>query len=622
MKNKAITFLIFLAIIASSFYFGYSRLTNFSGVDESFWSYGRVPTFWNAIGEMKWKKTDISDKPGITLAIVSGAGLPFLKEKPENLKDLRYAPKTSEQLQQIRAMYFHLRLPVFFFTLAILPLFYWLVRKLLGETVAKFSLIFIGLSPILLGISLIINSDSMLWILTAPSTLSLFAFLKNNERKFLLLSGFFLGLSVITKYVANILFVYFFAIFFLEYILHAHKEMPLEKYLRLALINYSVLFLTAMVSAFVFFPATWVKFSILIKAAVGNVVFASTWPFFVGVIGFFALDILLFKTKLSGFLFDFLTMHRRKLIKTVGIIFLLFIAIVFLHIFLKINIFDIQEIVAAPKGIGMDLGDPQLEDLVTSSKGTTPLSIFRNYIKAMLADFYSLIFSISPIILLAIIFAVINMARKKELERNSITAFYIIIFILFFYLGSTVNNVIATVRYQIMVYPLSFVLASIGISELLNIEKIKKYLKLPVAYALVMMILFASLAFIKPNYLAYASELLPNKFLVNLKGMGEGSYEAMDYLNSLPNAQNIAVWSDKATACDGFVGLCYWDFRKDTQQKKIDYYVISTDRKLRTLKSIPILENAYESKNASFEFFIGNNPNNFVKVIKTEDIFD
>ncbi|MDP1883962.1 MAG: glycosyltransferase family 39 protein [Candidatus Moranbacteria bacterium] len=620
MKYGKATFLIFLVIITSSFYFGYSRLSHFSGVDESFWSYDRVPTFWNAVSEMRWKKTNISDKPGIPLAIISGAGLPFLNENPKDLKGLRYKPKTFEQLQQIRDSYFHLRLPIFLFTLAVMPLFYWIIKKLLGKDVARFSLIFIGLSPILLGISLIINADAMLWILSALSTLSLFVFLKNNEKKYLLLSGFFLGLSVITKYVANVLFIYFFALFFLEYILHAHKNMSLGKYLKIASINYLLLFATAMATAFLFFPATWVKFSVLIKATVGNVVFASVWPIFVGIVSILALDALIFKTKFSSILFNFLIKHKRGLTKTISVIFLLFIIVVFLHIFFKINIFDIQGMVAAPKGIGLDLDtrDPQLDTLVASQKGTGLFDISQRYIGAILADFYSLIFSISPIILFAILFAASNIVRKKDMGRDSITAIYIIFFILLFYLGSTIDNVIATVRYQIMIYPLAFILAAIGISELIKIEKVGKYLKLPVAYALIIPILLSSLFFIKPNYFAYSSEILPSNFLVNLKGMGEGSYEATDYLNNLPNAQNIAIWSDKATACDQFVGSCYWN---KSQPANVDYYVVSTDRKSRTLKSISFdLTSAYENEHPAFEVLIGNNPNNFVKVIKSIDL--
>ncbi|MDD5397110.1 MAG: glycosyltransferase family 39 protein [Candidatus Moranbacteria bacterium] len=608
MKSKITITLIFLAVITSSFYFGFSRLTNFSGVDEPYWSYGRVPNFWNAVKTMQWKKTNICDKPGVPLAMVSGAGLPFLGENPKSLKSLRYEAKTPEQLQKIQDLYFHLRLPVFLFTLLILPLFYFLIKKLLGEQTAKFATIFIGFSPVLLGISLIINSDAMLWILTALSTLSLFVFLKNDERKYLLLSGFFLGLSVITKYVANVLFVYFFLVFLLEYILWAHKNMDVEKYLKLALKNYLILFATAMATAFVFFPATWVKLSTLFHATLGNPVFSSTWPLFVGTIGLLAIDILVFKAKFSSIAFAFFVKHRNLWAKISASAFLFLIVFVLLHVYAGLKTFDLQAIIASPKGIGS--GD-----------------IIHKYLGALSGDMYSLIFSISPLVLFLLMFAIFSIFRKKDLARENITAIYIIIFILIFYLGSAVNAVVNTVRYQIMVYPLAFVLAAIGISEILKNYKIKKFVPLPTVFVATILILVSSLYFVKPNYLAYASEILPNNFIVNLKGMGEGSYEAATFLNNLPNAHDMTIWSDKGAVCERFVGRCFIDFKKATFEKTtFDYFVVSTDRKSRTLKlSGAVRKNAdfakaYETKNPAFDVIVDNNPNNFVKVIKAADI--
>ena len=608
MKSRIITILIFLTIAVSSFYFGYSRLTNFSGVDEPYWSYGRVPNFWNAVKTGQWKKTNICDKPGVTIAAVSGAGLPFLGENPKSFKSLRYEAKTPEQLQKINDIYYHLRLPVFFFTLLVLPLFYFLIKKLLGKNTARFATIFIGLSPVLLGISLIINSDAMLWILTALSTLSLFVFLKNNERKYLLASGFFLGLSVITKYVANVLFIYFFLVFLLEYIMYAHKNMAVGAYMKLALKNYLLLFASAMATAFIFFPATWVKFSTLIHATIGNPVFASTWPLFVGVIGLLALDILGFKAKFSTIVFDFLVAKRLLLTKIAGGAFLALTAFVFLHVYGGVKLYDLQAIIASPKGIGSG-------------------NVLHKYLGALSGDLYSLVFSISPLILLAILFTVFNIFRKKELGRDSITAVYILIFIFIFYLGSAVNAVVNTVRYQIMVYPLAFTLAAIGISQFMEIPKIKKFIPVLTTYLVTILLLIASLFFIKPNFLAYASEILPNNFIVNLKGMGEGSFEAATYLNSLPGAHNMTIWSDKGAVCERFVGNCFIDFKKATfEQNKIDYFVVSTDRKSRTLKLSGAVRKdadfakAYAANNPAFDIVIDNNPNNFVKVIKAGDI--
>ncbi len=454
--------------------------------------------------------------------------------------------------------------------------------------------------------------------------MSLFVFLENNKRKFLILSGFLLGLSVITKYVANVLFVYFFLVFLMEYFLHARQKMEVREYLKQALINYAILFGTAIATAFILFPATWVKFSTLVNATIGNDVFSSTWPLFVGIIGFFALDTYFFKTKFSTIIFDFLAKYRKILIKTVGAAFLLLVVIVFIHVYAGIKIFDIEELIASPKGIGSG-------------------NILYKYSGAITADVYSLIFSISPLILLFFIFSIFSLFyAKKELERRDITTFYILVFILIFYLGSAVNEVTTTVRYQIVTYPLVFVLAAIGITSFLRIKKVKKVIPKIAALIAVFVILEFSLFFVNPNFLAYASEILPKKFIVNLKGMGEGSYEAADYLNRLPDAHNMIIWSDKGAVCERFVGKCFIDFKKKTfSENNIDYFVLSTDRMNRTVKlskgikitdeekkrakedlqSYVKFDQIYPMSDTEFEFIINNNPNNFVKVVKTEKIF-
>ncbi|HLM83896.1 MAG TPA: glycosyltransferase family 39 protein [Candidatus Bathyarchaeia archaeon] len=609
MKERIITISILIVIVASSLFFGFHRLGNFSGVDEHYWSYDRVPKFWKAVSEMNWKNTNISDKPGVPLAMISGAGLPFIGTNPKNYKQYHYEIKTPFVYQKIRDIYFYLRLPVFLFTLAMLPFFYWLIKKLLGKNVARFSVLFIGLSPILLGISLMINSDALLWILTALSTLSFFAHLKNSERKYLILAGFFLGLSVIDKYVANILFVYFFLIFVLEYIFHAHQNIPVVKYLKQSLVNYILLSATAMVTALVFFPAAWIKISTLLKATFENEVFSSTWPLFAIFIGLIAIDTYVFKARFSNLVFDFFAKYKRLIAKALAALFLFFTAFVFLHVYAHVHIFDLQKIIASPKGIGEG-------------------NILQKYAGALSADVYSLIFSVSPLVLLFVLFAAGNMFRKREMARDTITAAYILIFLFIFYLGAAVNSVITTPRYQIMVYPLIFVVAAIGISQLMEMKKIKRYLSLPAAYAASIVVLLGSLFIVNPNFLAYSSEILPKNFIVNLKGMGEGSFEAASFLNNLPDAQKLTIWSDKGAVCEAFVGKCFIGYTKNTLEsgKKIDYFVVSTDRQSRTSKmsksrqDVIDFKKAYNTDDYVFQILINHNPNDYVKVLKSSTI--
>ena len=281
-------------------------------------------------------------------------------------------------------------------------------------------------------------------------------------------------------------------------------------------------------------------------------------------------------------------------------------AFVFLHIYGGLKAYDLQAIVASPKGIGSG-------------------NIFYRYLGALSGDLYSLLFSISPLVLVFLLFSVFNIFKKKQLERDSITAVYIIVFIFMFYLGNAVNSVITTVRYQIMVYPLVFVLAAIGLAQALENKKIKKLVPPQLAYIVSIVALVASLSFVNPDFLAYASEILPNNFIVNLKGMGDGSYEAAAYLNSLPNAHNMTIWADKGAVCERFAGNCFIDFKKETfTQNNISYFVVSTDRRSRSLKmsgalhSVIDFRKLYPTTDTVHDILIDNNPNDFVKIIKAD----
>ena len=105
--------------------------------------------------------------------------------------------------------------------------------------------------------------------------------------------------------------------------------------------------------------------------------------------------------------------------------------------------------------------------------------------------------------------------------------------------------------------------------------------------------------------------------------MGEGSFEAATYLNSLPGAHEMTIWSDKGAVCEAFVGRCFIDFKNKTfKENHFDYFVVSTDREGRSLKmsggkvADANFNELYSSQTSAFEFIIGGRPINFVKVIK------
>ena len=598
--KKYITPAIIVIVILVNLTLGLARLGNYSSVDEPYWTYGRITKFWNGIKAHNWKTTSVNDKPGITVAIISGAGL--MEINPMPYKSLRGDVKTDAELRDINTINFAFRLPIYLFCVILLPFFYILLRKLFDQTTALIGFALIGLSPIILGISLIINPDSLLWIFLPLSFLSYLVFQRTESKKYLYWSGFLLGLALLTKYVANILYIFFFFLPFLEYIL-AEKKPELRSYLKKSLLHYGILVGISMATYFLLYPATWVNPKILLDGTFLSQAFRTTWPLFVGLVVFILGDTFLLKNKLTKWTLDTFSTHKHILIRSVAILFLAGIIFTMLNTYTGMRIFDTAATLASPKGESHSL-------LLYADKIT--------------ADIYSLIFGISPIALLGLIVALLLGVKKKWLDSyEAKIVFFFSLFILFYYLASTVNSVVATVRYQIVLYPFAFIISAIGLSYILSMKKVSRHITSLAGVALIIALSIWSLLSVRPFYFAYTSALLPEKYFVNLKDMGDGSYEAASYLNSLPNPEKLTVWSDKGAVCAVFKGKCIIGFtNKRIKGVQFDYVVVSSGRKSRTLKlsgkanAIIDFKKAYATDETAFSVIINDRPNNFVKVIR------
>ena len=121
--------------------------------------------------------------------------------------------------------------------------------------------------------------------------------------------------------------------------------------------------------------------------------------------------------------------------------------------------------------------------------------------------------------------------------------------------------------------------------------------------------------------------LLPKKYYLNLKDMGSGSYEAAQYLNSLPDAKKITIWSDKKGVCTFFAGSCSTSLTlSNLRSSRFDYFVLSSGRESRTTKMTVLetfngltFDKLYSSNNWIYKLELGNRPGNYVKIIQTED---
>ena len=86
-KENLFIYLILAISIITFFLFGLFHLGKFETTDEHLWKYGRIKQYWTAIAERDWEKTYINDKPGVTVALVSGIGL-LLEPDPEANQNL------------------------------------------------------------------------------------------------------------------------------------------------------------------------------------------------------------------------------------------------------------------------------------------------------------------------------------------------------------------------------------------------------------------------------------------------------------------------------------------------------------------------------------------------------
>lgn len=318
------------------------------------------------------------------------------------------------------------------------------------------------------------------------------------------------------------------------------------------------------------------------------------------------------KGKLMPSMLDFIFKYKKFILSAIYLIFLGLVLITLANTFLGMKWFDFESILASPK----------------SSYATS------TFIGSLGANFYSMVFGIIPLALFSMIFLLLKNLRNDKINNNQQISFYLFIFILLYYFASAVNHVSATVRYQIIIYPVALIIAAIGIAELMKFEKLKKIPQF-VFFALILIFSLYSLNFIKPFYFCYANGLLPKNYVLNLKDMGDGSYEAAQYLNSLPGSENLRVWTDKRGVCTFFKGGCSSSIDKTKNGEYFDYFVVSSGRENRTSKmtlsrvnggndQIIRLDKLYQMEGSDLEWKleIGKRPNNFVKIIEMEKIKD
>lgn len=606
-RKQGLAAILFVVGMTGVFFgFASHHLGQFAAVDEALWLYGRIPKYWTAIEELQFAKTNISDKPGITVALTSGAAL-LSEANP-------LAWKTVEGWNKgIEGFFFLFRFPIVLLATILLPLFYFLLERIGGRTRALFAYTLITLSPTTLGMTKIINPDSLLWLFAPLSLLSYFAYLKRRHLGYLALAGVLLGLALLTKYVANIVFVFLLGVLLLEYAM-SEKEEPFFEYLRRSLLSYALFTFVALSVFLVLFPAVWLRPEKILDATILSQAFESTSFVFLGIFGFLLADQFLTKAKATRFLLMLARKYVSRIVIAVSLSWIALAAFVALNSWLGMRVYDFPSLLAAPKTIAKQIG---------------MFGVFTS-------NFYPLLFGIVPIAFFALLAAPFLSLRKDATRTwTGKLPFYLLLFILLYYLGSTINGVGTITRYQIMLFPIATAIAGFILGGLFlrlkprfNDFRFGRF-ALPGALAVVALCGIWTLA-TNPFPLSYASSLLPKNYATDVKDMGPGSYLAAQYLSTLPDAKRLTIWTDKSGVCKFFDGICKSGFSwENYRDEHFDYIVVSAGRESRTSKRVnTAVEDArsdvirfdtyYGKENPAWELLINGRPSHYVKIYHYE----
>lgn len=597
---------LFVIIFTLAFFlFGLHGLTRFAAVDEPLWLDGRIGNFWKSLSEQRMDKTLISDKPGITVVIASGPGLLFVE--PKYYRDTRNDFEAKHPGINIEDLYLAFRLPLLVVITLLLPLFYLFLVPLVGTSTALFGYSAIALSPILIGISKIVNPDSLLWIFAPLSFLAYLAFLEKRSWRFLLFSGILFGLALLTKYVANFLVVYLFVLSFLYPLWKQDGSLSLSFLFKIFLIWFGI----GISVLYLFIPAFWIHPTTILSSTIFSQAFEKVAWIFMVIMSLVFIDQFLGKSYISHLFIKTITPFSKIFVRILLGFFVFALSFTLLNGIFGMPWIHSNELLASPK---------------TSS--------LQGLVHVFFTNFYPLIFGVAPLILFGMSVVLWKVWRTPlhaftSSERLSLA---IVLFILLYYLGSLVNGVVLINRYQIMLYPLLALLGGIGL--LLFIKDFWKSVhhssfthQLSFVFLTMISGLLALSPFLTPFPFSYASTLLPKQYSVDVKDMGSGSYEAAMYLNSLPHAKGTAIWTDKTGVCKFYVGPCLDGFNISRIKKHdIRYLVLSSGRAPRTQRRFDIdgplysvedtfrFDTYYERNNPLYEIKINGRTSQNIKI--------
>ncbi|XLQ20235.1 MAG: ArnT family glycosyltransferase [Candidatus Moraniibacteriota bacterium] len=606
IKNNLKSIVLIIAVVFVFVGSGLYHLNQFETSDEHFWRLERIPQYWTAITTLDPAQTYINDKPGVSVALVSGMSLPFTSLERSSYPDVQEYTMT---------LNYALRLPILLFNgLVMLPLLFWLMTRAFDRRVASIGIILIGVNPILIGISQIINPDALLWSFSASALFSFFALLKTNEKKFIILTGVLTGFALLSKYTANLLFVFYIMIAGL-WIIYTDIS-NIKKWLRTFLLNYLFIFLISVSIFALFLPATILDLSLFLYGTIlSPPIKPIIIPLFISII-LLTIDAYFIKAQVTASITNLLKKIKLPILYISVLPLLLIILFSLLNAWTDtqfITLDNLKEVVADKQ----ELRFPMLEGL--------PAPIY--FAGEIAIQSFNILFSLTPIVLIFTLTTLLLVFFKKIPTKYYVLLIFCAITPLLFFVGGLLSETFVNIRYAIILQPLFALIASIGLSIIIPQ---RKYF---FTFSLIFIFFIQSLSvyYAAPYYFNYQNIFLPQKFILT-DSWSYGIFEATQYLNSLPNAQDLTIWSDRKAACYYFDGKCIMRRKLDGKNQLPDYFIVTRRGVLRhhfkwqdaEIAPFPVETIYTESvlNNPHWRYDILNRPQNYIKIIKTQDILN
>jgi len=669
-SNEKLLIRIMLIIsIIIFFSFGLYHLTDFISADEHYWLYDsegdRIHQYWKAIRERDWEDTRINDKPGITLAYISGIGILFEKNPQEIVLEDGDQHKifNPEKTKEINFLY---RLPILVLSGLFSLFFFWIIKRITNNGwIALFASSGILLSPVLLGMSTIVNPDSLFWIFGAASVFSFFELLKARAKKLVFLAMLFFGLAMASKYISLIFVPFFFFMllfyYFFEWDQWKENREKFKKDLLGFVAYYWLIILGGIAIFLLMMPAALVSFEVFYESTIG---FQGMLPIFLMLFFFQAailVDLLVFQAK-GLFCLYANTQRLKKYLPPIMYLFLAgMVILVLINWMSRFRIIDLENIPYTLKR--------------KDEFGNLP------YFFRWVMEFVPVTFALTPVTLLLLLFTWIKTALWRN--RHNFLIFVLSSFFVIFFAAVIQQGLLLTIRYSIILLPFSLVLSAIAAYDLTesvekNIpEKIFSYIYPAVLTVITVIFIFSyfgnennargkdpiinfynlhftyfiilggiilsaayiliwkifkwlrthppkhfvvwiflavtgifSLWLINPFYFIYTNDFLPKKYTIT-GTWSYGGYEAAQYLNGLPNTRQLTVWADAYGVCEFFIGRCIRKQIVDMDKYKIDYMVDSTNGQLK-----PNFNHKIENK--VWSLILDGRPRNYVQIFKLQ----